>query len=411
MGLYLSGHPGLAFFLVAVSCYVLAVGTSGLIVRWLLPAGFRQESSKGNRYVAIDGIRGYLAFGVFVHHCLATWMFLPEGHWYPLPHNFENQLGATSVALFFMITAFLFWGRAEANRALDWKRFFITRFFRIYPLYLFVFFLICWVVGSDNHWVALESPFILAKEIGKWLFFRDPDINLYYRTSLIVKGVTWTLLYEAWFYVSLPLLILVFLKRKALWIKFAALAIVGVLFKVNHIDFAIAATFLGGVCAVYWRKEQKRIDLAQSRIASVIAMASLFGVVVLLYKPFNFPGILLLTVFFVVISSGNTLFGILRTRSGLWLGEISYSVYLCHGLVLWAVMQKIVPHIQGYDHSMKWFAAASIGITPIVILLCSLTYLLIERPLIVAGHQIASRGLSLFVPTHQRRPVDVVQLG
>jgi peptidoglycan/LPS O-acetylase OafA/YrhL len=411
MSFYLANHPAFTFVLVACICYLLAFGTGYVVIRCLLPATFRSESRRANRYIAIDGIRGYLAFGVYVHHCLATWMFLPHGNWSPLPHNFENQLGATSVALFFMITAFLFWGRAEANPSLNWKAFFVTRFFRIYPLYLFVFLCICLIVASDSHWIALESPATLAKELGKWFFFRDPDINLYYRTTLVVKGVTWTLLYEAWFYVCLPLFVFAFLKRKPVWTKVAIFGVIASLFKLNHIEFSIAATFLGGVCAVYWRKNQKRIELAQTKTAGVIAVASLLGVVVLLYRPFNFVGILFLTVFFIVISSGNTLFGVLKTRTALWLGEISYSIYLCHGLVLWLLMQKVVPRMQGYDHSLKWFAATSIGITPIVILLCSLSYLLIEKPLIVIGHEIASRGVSLFVPNPERRPADAVQVG
>lgn len=401
----------LTFALTALACYGLALVTSHAFVRWGLPKKLRAGLGNEARYIAIDGIRGYLAFGVYVHHCLATWIFMPKGQWLPLQHNFENQLGATSVAVFFMITAFLFWGRAQATGRLDWESFFITRLFRIYPLYLFVVSLICLAVAYRSNWVLLESGTDIAKEIAKWMFFRVPDINLYYRTTLIVKGVTWTLLYEAWFYASLPLLVLVFLKKNALWVKVIALGTVALLFWLNHIEFWIAATFLGGVFAVYWRMDKRRIELAQTRIATVIAIACLSGVVLFLYKPFNAVGIVLLSVFFAVIASGNTLFGLLKMRPALWLGEISYSIYLCHGLVLWLIMQNILPRLQGYDHTTKWFVVSAIVITPVVILFCSASYLLIERPLIAVGHRFSKRKTAAISAQEDRRVASVVQLG
>lgn len=401
----------LVFAVTAVACYLVAFLTSHAFVRLVLPDRLRDSLGNGARYIAIDGIRGYLAFGVFVHHCLVTWIFMPERRWAPLPHNFENQLGATSVAVFFMITAMLFWGRAEAQSNLDWKTFFITRMFRIYPLYLFVLLLICLVVGYESKWVALESGAGITKELAKWLVFRAPDINLYDHTTLIVKGVTWTLLYEAWFYISLPLLVVVFLKKNAAWMKLAALGLIVLLGYVNHIQLEIAAAFLGGVFAVYWRKGKRRIEMAQSKTATFVAFACLGAEVFFLYKPFNVLGIALLSIFFVVIASGNTMFGLLKMRGALWLGEISYSIYLCHGLVLWLIMQNLLPRVPGYDHSAKWFVAAAIATTPVVILFCSASYLLIERPLIGLGHRISARKTSAVARGSERGAASAVQLG
>jgi peptidoglycan/LPS O-acetylase OafA/YrhL len=402
----------ITFALLGIACYFLAFLTSHIVVRWGLPENLRSGLGNQARFLAIDGIRGYLAFGVFVHHCLVTWLFLPEGRWGSLPHNFENQLGATSVAIFFMITAFLFWGRVQSKGGLELKSFVVSRLFRIYPLYLFVLALICMAVGYRSNWVLLEPAGSIAKELAQWLCFRTPDINSYYRTTLIVKGVTWTLLYEAWFYASLPLLVLVFIKKNALWLKLAALAIVAVLFWLNHIEVGIAATFLGGVSAVYWRMNNRRIELARTRAAAFLALACLGGVVFFLYTPFNVLGIALLTVFFVVIACGNTLFGLLEMRAALWLGEISYSIYLCHGLILWVIMQNVLPRISGYDHSTKWFVVSVLGIAPLVILFSSATHLLIEKPFISLGHRVLKPKLAARPAIElDGRAADAVQLG
>ncbi len=237
-------------------CYAVALFTSAVFVRWILPEARRAELGSGNRFVAIDGIRGFLAFGVFVHHCGIMWGYSQTGMWSEPGHNFQNQLGKTSVAVFFMITSFLFWGRVVAKNGLDYRQFFISRFFRIYPLYVFVTLVICVAVGFKTGWHLQEPLHRLMLEVVKWLGFRTPDINNYIGTPLIVAGVTWTLLYEAWFYVSLPFLTAIFLGKRANWQKLLCVLAVVVFFRLNHLSPSIAATFLGGVAAVYWRQKR-----------------------------------------------------------------------------------------------------------------------------------------------------------
>jgi peptidoglycan/LPS O-acetylase OafA/YrhL len=393
-------HESLLFLLTAGVCYLLAFLTSYGFVRWMLPEKLRTALGHEGRFVAIDGIRGYLAFGVYVHHCLITWIFLRGGQRLALSRNFENQLGKTSVAIFFMITAFLFWGRTVSKRSIDVKSFFISRLLRIYPLYLFVVAVICVAVGFKSGWVAMEPTTKISVELGKWLILRTPPINHYAATTLIISGVTWTLLYEAWFYLSLPLLAAILLQKIAAWKKLLALALVLLIFWANHLSIPIAATFLGGFVAVYWRMDTKRIELARSKAAGIVALVCLLGVVMFLYEPFNVLGIALLTVFFVVIASGNTLFGLLKMRAALWLGEISYSIYLCHGIILWIIMRNIFPRFSGFHPTAKLFVLSALAITPVVILFSSASYLLLERPFITIGHRIAKpRSAAIAAPS------------
>ena len=60
------------------------------------------------KYTTIDGLRGYLAFLVFMHHSVVWYFFLRTNEWNVPPTNLFIHFGQTSVALFFMVTGFLF---------------------------------------------------------------------------------------------------------------------------------------------------------------------------------------------------------------------------------------------------------------------------------------------------------------
>jgi len=85
-----------------------------------------------SRYPTVDGLRGYLAFFVFLHHTVITYFYIATGEWRVPPSNLFTQLGQASVSLFFMITAFLFYGKVLDNKngSIDWLKFFVGRLMR-----------------------------------------------------------------------------------------------------------------------------------------------------------------------------------------------------------------------------------------------------------------------------------------
>ena len=62
---------------------------------------------RSDRYASIDGLRGYLALFVFLHHACVWYFFLQVGRWEVPPSSLYTHFGQSSVALFFMITGFL----------------------------------------------------------------------------------------------------------------------------------------------------------------------------------------------------------------------------------------------------------------------------------------------------------------
>lgn len=101
---------------VVVAALALALGTAALLVRW------QGVPARGGRFVAIDGLRGFLAFFVFLHHGSIWYGQLHEQRWVAPASPLYRHLGDSSVALFFMITAFLFTTKVidSDRRPIDW---------------------------------------------------------------------------------------------------------------------------------------------------------------------------------------------------------------------------------------------------------------------------------------------------
>src|ERR1700737_3166682 len=81
------------------------------------------------RNKSIDGLRGYLAFFVFLHHSTMWYFYLRTNNWANPPSNLYRHFGGTSVDIFFMITSFLFFSKLiEAKEGyIDWLKLYISR--------------------------------------------------------------------------------------------------------------------------------------------------------------------------------------------------------------------------------------------------------------------------------------------
>src|SRR5438105_476841 len=112
-------HPAFA-----IAAVLVAVTTAFVLARI-----FGAPSSEG-RYASIDGLRGYLAFFVFVHHSAAWYYFLRTG--WQTPSNLFSFFGPGCVAFFFMITGFLFFSKLlEAKeKPVDWTKLYMSRVLR-----------------------------------------------------------------------------------------------------------------------------------------------------------------------------------------------------------------------------------------------------------------------------------------
>ncbi|MBV4478120.1 acyltransferase family protein [Pseudomonas botevensis] len=379
--------------LIALVAYSLAIVSAALLLRAVPKIARHLQHSGESRYASIDGLRGYLAFGVFVHHSIITWIFLRTGVFEFPPSNFYSMLGQGSVALFFMITGFLFWGRLLAQgREHDWLAFGVSRVFRLYPLYLPLMLIVFATVFHLQGWELKEPGIQLLKQILAWLSFDRPDINQYPQTGMLISNVTWTLAYEVFFYLALPLAATAFIFRSN-W-RQILLCLIGIyaLYQLVGWEHSLKkhfiASFLGGIAAAYWVRRPQLVAWGRTRLASVIAIVALVVAFTAFNRAFKTTPLFLLSLFFVIVASGNTLFGALKPRSIRWLGEISYSTYLLHGFVLWLMVQRL-PLALHLDARETWVYLPLMAVcTCLLILISSATFLYIEQPGMNAGKRI-----------------------
>jgi peptidoglycan/LPS O-acetylase OafA/YrhL len=83
---------------------------------------------------------------------------------------------------------------------------------------------------------------------------------------------------------------------------------------------------------------------------------------------------------FLIIAAGNDMFGLLNTQATKYLGKISYSIYLMHGIILFLTFRFILGYEFASSLSRINFGLLILGITILIVVISSITYYFIEEP-------------------------------
>jgi len=351
---------------------------------FLLAKIFGAPDQQG-RFAAIDGLRGYLALFVFFYHACLWYFFLRSDDWALPPSNLYTHFGQSSVVMFFMITAFLFFSKLLDARAtpIDWLRLFVSRFLRLVPLYVFAILVLFGIVAILSGGALNDAIGHLAVGATRWLFFTilgNPDLNHVDGTYLIVAGVTWSLPYEWFFYLALPLLAVVVRTQVGVFYIVASVICVVLMLLFWHPQWLYLAAFCAGMIAAIVARSASFQAFASTAISSAVIVASLVVMVVLFPTIEGIAPMLLLTLVFILIAGGNSLFGILTHAVSRTLGEMSYSIYLLHGIALFILFRFVIglDRAEALSPITHWIYI--VGLTPILLALCFFTFILIERP-------------------------------
>lgn len=346
------------------------------------------------RIAPLDALRGWAAVAVVAYHVAA----MPEPD-LPLPAAAAAlvDLGATGVALFFVISAFslhLTWPR-HAAAASPLRSFWVSRLLRIAPLLLV---LLAAMAVRDAFRIEPRYPLAEIMANASLLFGLFPQWQ-----HGIVMG-SWTIGVEVLFYLLFPLIVVyvrglggalgLMAATTALWWLLSAQppAVGAHLLRHTGLITQLPLFALGGLCFHAWRRLAAMDPGRGTHVGIAATASSLALIVALLY--FGVPATLAPIAGWQVcaLAYGLLLIGLLLwhqrwlvNRMTCFVGTISYSLYLTHPLViprLYAVMELL----QGHGLPAVVVFLASLAMTlALAVPLAYVCYRLIERPAMLAA--------------------------
>jgi peptidoglycan/LPS O-acetylase OafA/YrhL len=232
----------------------------------------------------------------------------------------------------------------------------------------------------------------LVKQYMQWFVYHGTMINDHGNSQLINAGVDWTLKYEWFFYLLLPIIALVVAKSRYLLMALFILSGLLFVFPTYVSSFSTKYFFffaIGGMIAYFYASCSKRsgfVSFVGSRYGSVATL------LVLLFALFysetgTMVHVFSVSLFFLLIVLGSSMFGLFRSRASVLLGEISYSIYLLHGIVLYALFSS-GNIINLTEISLLQYLYILPVVALLVILFSASTYLEIEKPGIAMGKRV-----------------------
>lgn len=334
--------------------------------------------SEGGRHESIDGLRGLLALGVFFHHALINFAFQTSGAWKAPDEPFYAMTGQLGVGFFFMITAFLFWGRIlKSESGVDWVALYRFRIRRIVPMYLVAVVVLVLIALSKAAGKSDVQYISVFTNIVRWFYFSflgAPDINELPRTFTINAGVFWTLAYEWRFYFALPFLAAL-MSISGRWSVYFLVGFYAALSEEKFLYY-----FLGGMLVADIHKQRWFVSSIRSWLSDVLFVGVLYVLMTSFDTAYGFFAGVLAMVAFLLILNGGGVFGLLHTKAARLLGEVSYSIYLLHGLVITLFLSVAGSVGFRWTVSNYWPVVLSMGL--ILVAISVITFRLIERPFI-----------------------------
>ncbi|MEV7521446.1 acyltransferase [Streptomyces sp. NPDC091371] len=343
------------------------------------PAG-RQDG--GSRLPSLTGLRFVAAFLVFCFHVSISGLLAPSS----TQHAFARMAGAgaVGVSFFFILSGFvLTWSARQGDPA---RAFWRRRAAKIYPNYVLAFAISVVGLYATGHAVGfLVGASNLALLQAWW-----PDPAVYFGAN----SVSWSLACEAFFYALFPALLPVLrrIRPERLWASAAACAaavfavpVVAVLLPAErHYWFVYIfppvrlLEFVLGILMALVVKSGRwpRIPVWSVAVLLVVAYA------VTPYFPPDaetsavtvIPFALLIPAVAVADIEGKA--SVWRTRTAVWLGEISFAFYLIHQSVIVDLMRGL--DAQGSPPAQAW--TLTIGALALSVALAGLMHRFVEVP-------------------------------
>jgi peptidoglycan/LPS O-acetylase OafA/YrhL len=288
---------------------------------------------KAARFQELDVLRGFAALGVVLFHYLTRYdqMYEPRAD---VPFGFP--IGAVGVELFFVISGFVIF--MTLGRCASASDFLMSRFSRLYPAY-WAAALLTWIVGSL--WPLPNQAYTVSQ------LFVNLTMSQGFMNVEPIDGVYWSLNVELCFYiVMLALFTCGFLnhtvKLCAIWLTLAALNRwladhgVDLPWKVQQLlVLRYTELFVGGIIFYKIYAENLRLEYLLLLIGCICLHAFAQGMQ-------GFVSILAIFGLVGIAVSGRA--QLLCARPLIWLGTISYTLYLTHQMIGFTIIRGLASY-------------------------------------------------------------------
>lgn len=348
------------------------------------------------RVHTIDGLRGLCAVLVMLYH---FWHYAYNSSEPKLLAAFLNFSSIYCVEIFFIISGFSLayaYNNSDFSKWKDCCNFIIRRYFRIAPLYisLVILMIVCSLLQIIKAPLLISTTNIIAN-ISLLFGFISPSLSL--------VGGGWSIGLEFVFYFSFPLIMIFTIKHRFfLWLFLTISVIFLIFFAFNLETFPLTsiskkwnfyvnpmnhlAFFISGVVTFFYMGKKVSF-LVNKWILLGFTLISIISVNLFYTNHyFYFCGKFERLYFslFAFILFYNVLYGwgsrIFSSKVFLFLGEISYSIYLLH-IVIYSVVKRFT-----YNPSLQM--ACSICI---VMVIATLSHFFVEKPFIQLGKKLTRK--------------------
>jgi peptidoglycan/LPS O-acetylase OafA/YrhL len=362
------------------------------------------KSVSQQRVIELQSLRGIAAMMVMIGHSV-DYFQQPEWFW---SDGFKIFNGRAAVAIFFVLSGFVL-TRSLAGKELnfpDVARFYISRLFRIYPAIwaasaLGLVYLLC------LHW---QIPVLDESEGVRRQFRADRMDALHIVASLagmlaFILPQLWSVTVEIFASFTLPIVAaLAFRGAARFWVFLGAMVVVSFLLAdrtyynigMYYMDFIVGAglAILPSATRSFLRRNPTP-SLIILIGAALLIIPSQFLPLAYYSPTANMIEAILAALIIATLTYSTAPIGLMRSRVMLFLGDISYSVYLIHYVVVCSLADLIAVAWGGRVIGGDAIAAAAIlalTTTVVTLPLAWLSYTYVELP----GIEVGKRFLASF---------------
>ena len=355
-------------------------------MEWLANQFELSRGSAGHNVRAMEGMRGFAVFLVFlVHFVTLSSPWIAPGSAVSALAGAVHTIGNSGVDLFFVLSGYLIYG-SLISREQPFLAFMRRRVVRIYPTFCVVF--------ATYLFLSAVHPSESKIPAGAYqaLIYTLQNFALLPGIFPIVPMITvaWSLSYEMFFYLAVPaaIMLLDMRRRSPRWRVNAILAI--------GTAIVVVCTAYGGplrlimfIAGMLLYEALRNGKVAPPR--NGVAPFALVAGLLLTAVPLSFPAAFTIKLLILAAAFFITCYCCFRGQSPVlarafswtplrWLGNMSYSYYLLHGLALKAAF-SVLAHVMAPMAQGSGLIALLLPLMFVVTLIPSMAlFILVERP-------------------------------